>query len=267
MQLTCRCSYLLATALVLAPGVLLEAPVAAQQAKDFQWRGTVLQGSAVEIKGVNGDVIAQPATGADVEVTAVKRGRRSDPESVRIEVVPHGDGVTICAVYPDADGRPNECKPGNEGRMNVRDNDVNVIFTVKVPSGVRFLGRTVNGDVTATSVSGPVSLRTVNGSAEFSTAAYGDASTVNGSIRASIGSATWSGDLEFSTVNGSVTLDLPPDVQSDVRATTVNGDIQTDFQLTITGRINPRRLNGTIGAGGRSLSIETVNGGVKLRRR
>jgi hypothetical protein len=267
MHLTLRASCVLATVLFLGTVALVGAPMSAQQARDFQWRGTVLQGNAIEIKGVNGDVAAQLATGADVEVTAVKMGRKSDPESVRIEVVQHGDGVTICAVYPDTDGRPNECKPGNEGRMNVRDNDVNVTFTVKVPSGVRFVGRTVNGDVTANALSGPVSLRTVNGSAEFSTSAFGDASTVNGSIRGSLGSGTWSGDLEFNTVNGSVTLDLPADVQSDVRATTVNGDIQTDFPLTITGRVNPRRLTGTIGAGGRSLSIETVNGGVKLRRR
>jgi hypothetical protein len=278
MQLSHRAGYLLASAAVVVGSVgfvnpsepLAAAPesrVAAQRAADFQWRGTVLQGSAIEIKGVNGEVAAQAAAGADVEVTAVKKGRRSDPESVRIEVVQHGDGVTICAVYPDADGRANECKPGDEGRMNVRDNDVNVSFTVKVPKGVRFVGRSVNGDVTATSLNGPVVLRTVNGSAEFSTTSYGEASTVNGGIRGSIGSAAWSGDLEFSTVNGSVSLDLPADVQTDVRATTVNGEIETDFSLTVTGRISRRRVNGTIGSGGRSLTIETVNGGVKLRRR
>jgi len=245
-----------------------EPRVAAQRtAADFQWRGTVLQGGAVEIKGVNGDVNAQAGTGTEVEVTAVKKGRRSDPESVRIEVVQHGDGVTICAMYPDVDGRPNECRPGEGGRMNTRDNDVTVTFTVRVPTGVRFIGKSVNGDVTAKSLTGPVSLETVNGSAEFSTSSYGDASTVNGSIRGSMERADWTGQLEFATVNGSVTLDLPAEVHSDLRATTVNGDITTDFPLTVTGRINRRSLNGTIGNGGRSINIETVNGSVKLHRR
>lgn len=241
--------------------------VAQRTAADFQWRGTVLQGGAVEIKGVNGDVNAQAGTGTEVEVTAVKKGRRSDPESVRIEVVQHGDGVTICAVYPDVDGRPNECRPGEGGRMSTRDNDVTVTFNVRVPPGVRFIGKSVNGDVTARSLTGPVSLETVNGSAEFSTSSYGDATTVNGSIRGSMERADWTGQLEFATVNGSVTLDLPADVHSDLRATTVNGDITTDFPLTVTGRINRRSLNGTIGNGGRSLNIETVNGSVKLHRR
>jgi hypothetical protein len=242
--------------------------VSAQRpATDFQWRGVVLQGSAVEIKGVNGDVTAGPAAGNEVEVTAVRKGRRSNPEDVRIEVVQHGDGVTICAVYPDVNGRANECRPGSEGRMNVRDNDVSVQFTVRVPAGVRFVGRTVNGDVEADGMTGPVDLRTVNGSANFSTSSYGEASTVNGSIRGTMGSAAWNDDLGFKTVNGSITLHLPPDTGADVRATTVNGDISTDFPMSVTGRVNPRRLSGTIGSGGRSLELDTVNGSITLRRR
>src|SRR4051812_21526244 len=67
---------------------------------DFQWQGRIAQGSAIEIKGVNGNVRAEAATGDQVEVVATKRARRSDPESVRIQVVEHGGGVTICAVYP-----------------------------------------------------------------------------------------------------------------------------------------------------------------------
>jgi hypothetical protein len=255
-------------AVVLAIGLLLPAAASARQAaSDFQWRGPVLQGSAIEIKGVNGAINAGPANGADVEVTAVKRGRRSNPEDVRIEVVQHGDGVTICAVYPDAGGQPNECRPGNEGRMNTRNNDVSVDFTVRVPAGVRFVGRTVNGDVEASDLGAPVEIRTVDGSATFSTSAYGSASTVNGSIRGAIGSASWSDRVQLETVNGSITLALPADTNTDVHASTTNGDITTDLPMTVTGRVSRRQLNGTIGAGGRSLALETVNGSVTLRRR
>jgi putative adhesin len=251
-------------ALVLA---LAPATAWAQRAAPFDWHGTVLQGGTVEIKGVNGDIKAEAAGGAEVEVHAVRTGRRNNPEEVQIEVVPHGDGVTICAVYPSSDGRPNECRAGEGGRMNVRDNDVSVAFTVRVPAGVRFAGRTVNGEIEATSLSGAVSLTTVNGSIAFSTASYGDATTVNGSITGTLGSSAWSGELNFTTVNGSITLDLPGDISTDLRANTVNGDITTDFPVTVSGRINRRTLNGTIGSGGRSLELQTVNGSVKLRRR
>ena len=151
--------------------------------------------------------------------------------------------------------------------MNTQNNDVRVKFTVRVPQGVRFIGRTVNGDIEAASLTGPVSIKTVNGSASFSTSSYGDAATVNGSVKATLGSSDWTEELDFSTVNGSITIDLPADTSADVRASTVNGDISTDFPLTVTGRFTPRRLSGTIGAGGRALSLETVNGSVQLRRR
>ena len=185
---------------------------------------------------------------------------------MRLEIVQHGEGVTICAMYPSPDSRPNECAPGNGGRMNVRDNDVTVDFTVRIPAGIRFSGRTVNGDVTAEGLSAPVSIRTVNGDAEFSTSSYGDAQTVNGSIRGHFGSTGWTETVSFKTVNGSVTVALPADASADVKVTTVNGSISTAFPINVNGKIDPRRLNGTIGSGGRSLEIETVNGSVTLRK-
>jgi hypothetical protein len=239
-----------------------------RSADDFQWRGTVQPGGMIEVKGVNGDVTAMTGSGPDVEVTAQRRARRNNPEEVRLEVVEHAGGVTICAVYPSKDAsRPNECRPGTEGRMNVQNNDVSVRFVVRVPAGVRFAGRTVNGDVDAQELHGPVTIATVNGSTTFSTSSYGEASTVNGSIRGVMGTAAWNDDLTFHTVNGSITLDLPPDLAAEVRATTVNGEISTDFPMTVTGRISRRQITGTIGAGGRKLDLETVNGSVRLRRR
>jgi len=46
----------------------------------------------------------------------------------------------------------------------------------------------------------------------------------------------------------------------------VNGSIETDFPLTVTGRLGPRRVTGTIGNGGRRLALETVNGSIRLRK-
>jgi hypothetical protein len=252
---------------VITAALLAAASGAYAQSNEFRWHGVIAAGSSIEIKGVNGGIRAEAATGNEVEVVAEKRARRDNPESVRIDVVPHGDGVTICAVYPSRDpSRPNECLPGREGRMNVQNNDVNVNFTVRVPSGVRLIGRTVNGDVETTRLDGPIALSTVNGSVNFSTSASGRATTVNGTIRGELGRADWNETLEFSTVNGSISLTLPADLSTDVKAQTVNGDISTDFPLTVTGRISRRRLEGTIGNGGRSLSLETVNGGITLKR-
>lgn len=250
-----------------AAAALLALSTVPAGAQDFSWHGSIPQGQSIEIKGVNGDIRADAAGGNDVEVTAEKHARRDDPASVQIKVVPHAGGVTICAVYPSRDGaRPNECQPGDGGRMNVQNNDVTVHFTVRVPAGVAFVGKTVNGQVDATHLNGDVTLSTVNGSATFSTTGSGSARTVNGSIRGEMGRADWSDRLEMSTVNGGITLTLPASLNTDVRATTVNGDIDTDFPMTITGKVSRRRVEGTIGGGGRVLSLETVNGSITLKR-
>ena len=61
------------------------APAAAQQ-DTFNWHGRIPAGQAIEIKGVNGYIHATAATGDEVQVTADKHGRRSDPKDVKIQV-------------------------------------------------------------------------------------------------------------------------------------------------------------------------------------
>lgn len=242
------------------------AVVRGQQAQPFQWRGQVTAGHSVEIKGINGSISAQPASGDSVEVEARKTGRKSDPASVRIEVVEHAGGVTLCAVYPSGDGPPNECKPGKGGRMSARDNDVKVDFDVRVPSGVALAARTVNGSIEARAIEGNVSAHTVNGSIKVKARGTVDAVTVNGSIDADLGDASWDGTLEFQTVNGSIDVGLPADANARVVAQTVNGDLHSDFPVTVQGRFGPKKFEGTIGSGGRDLRLETVNGRISLRR-
>ena len=235
-------------------------------ADDFQWHGSIGSGHSIEIKGVNGDVRAEPSGSNEVEVVAEKTANRDNPDSVRIDVVPHDGNVTICAVYPSRDSsNPNDCLPGTAGRMSTQNNDVQVRFTVRVPAGVGFVGRTVNGGVDASRLNGDLVLATVNGSVTFSTTGEARATTVNGSIKGEMGRASWSGTLEMNTVNGGITLALPQDLNSDVKITTVNGDIKTDFPVTVSGTITRRRLEGTIGAGGRLLSLSTTNGSVTLK--
>jgi uncharacterized protein (UPF0333 family) len=234
---------------------------------EFRWSGRVAAGRTIEIKGVNGNVRAEASQGNEVEVTAIKTGRRSDPKEVEIRVVEHGGGVTICAVYPNADSsRPNNCVPDEGGHMNVNNNDVDVAFNVRVPQGVRFSGQTVNGGIETGALGSDVDAKTVNGSIKVSAAGVVRAKTVNGSITASLGRADWNGLLDFKTVNGTITLDLPSGTSAQVKAETLNGDIATDFPMTILGRISRRHLNGTIGSGGRELSLKTVNGSIRLRR-
>lgn len=250
--------------MAVAAGVVLPTGAVSAQG-EFHWKGKIPAGQTIEIKGVNGDVTAVAGAG-DVEVTAVKTARRSDPAEVKIAVVPHSGGVTICAVYPSNGRDENSCEPADHGHMGSRDNDVRVDFTVRVPEGVRLVATTVNGSVEAANLASDVQATTVNGHIRVATSGYAEAETVNGSIVASLGRATWTEPLRFNTVNGGITIDLPANVSADVRARTVNGQIVTDFPLMVTGRLGPRSVNGTIGSGGRRLELTTVNGTIRLQK-
>jgi len=252
------------TAVLAAAALALSFPAAAA---DFDWKGAIARGGVLEIKGVNGSIDATAASGSEAEVTALKRARRSNPDEVEIKVVEHSGGVTICAVYPSSGARTNTCEPGEGGHMQTRDNDTNVEFTVKVPAGVRFVGRSVNGGIEATGLPGDAEAYTVNGSVRLEAAGVARGETVNGGIRASLGRADWTGELKLNTVNGGIRLELPEGTNVDVNAATVNGSISTDFPLTVTGKLNRRRLSGQIGNGGRELELNTVNGSIDIKKR
>lgn len=150
--------------------------------------------------------------------------------------------------------------------MNVSNNDVKVEFTVQVPAGVHFIGRTVNGGIETASLAGDVKAHTVNGKIRISTNGWAEGTTVNGSISAHLGTSAWPRPLEFQTVNGGIDVELPDNVNADLRASTVNGRISTDFPLMIRGKFTGRQISGAIGQGGPELSLKTVNGSIGLHR-
>jgi len=256
-----RIPYLLSVSVLLAPGL-----AAQRDRNEFNWHRALAAGKTIEIIGINGAILAEGSSGREVEVHATKRARKSDLESVTFEIVEHGNGVTICAMYPSDGRRENECLEGGKGRMNIKDNDVEVEWTIKVPAGVELAARTVNGRVEATGLSAPATARTVNGGISIETTSWADASTVNGSITARMGKADWDGSKDFNTVNGGITLYLPSSAAFEVKASNVNGGMTTDFPLTVQGRWGPHRMTGTVGGGGRQLGLNTVNGSLELRK-
>ena len=227
----------------------------------FEWSGPIDESGELEIKNVKGSVTVRAGTGDVVTVSATRRGLRNDPDEVRVEVVqPHPAGITVCAVYPDADNR---CAPGDAGRIRAERNDVSVELEVTVPDGVPLTVQTVNGAIDVTSVGGDVTARTVNGSIAVSTSGHARAKTVNGAIQATLGTADWTGETAFETVNGSITVDIPSDASTDIEVRTSNGRITSELPITVR-RSTRGRLEGTLGAGGRTLTVTTVNGAVRL---
>ena len=252
--------------LVVASEGKIDRESVAQSATDFRWSEDMAAGDLLEIKGVNGDISVSLAQGSDVVVTAESRGRKSDPSTVRIEVVEHSGGVTLCAVYPDRRGeRENYCGVGEDGRMNTRDNDVQVDFHVELPRGVDFAGRTVNGEVDARDLESDLVAVTVNGDINVSTTGFAEAETVNGSIDARMDARDLGRGAKFATVNGSITVDVADDIDADIDASWLNGGFESDLPVMLEGRMSRRSANGRLGDGGPELELSTVNGSIRIR--
>lgn len=227
----------------------------------FDWSGPIAAGQRLDVSGVNGGIVVVAGEGRELKVHAVRTGRKHDPADVRVEVNTTAKGVQVCTVYPGGRG----CDRGLPG-LNARDNDVQVDYRIVVPSGVRLELATVNGNVEVKSVDGVVKATTVNGNCTIATRSSGEATTVNGSVDARIGRLAADDRLEFSSVNGSVTVSLPANVSAGVDATTLNGSIQTDFPLQASHGFGPRSLRGTLGRGGARVKLSSVNGSIRLQR-
>jgi DUF4097 and DUF4098 domain-containing protein YvlB len=88
---------------------------------------------------------------------------------------------------------------------------------------------------------------------------------VNGSIDAVVGSADLGDGVSFSTVNGSISLDLNDAVDADVDASWLNGSFETDLPFALQGRLSRRSARGVLGDGGPRLELSTVNGSIRIR--
>lgn len=262
------CSYV---ALALVAAGALGAQEGRLERDVFTWSGRIPENRWIMIRNLNGPVHVTPATGDRVEVTGTRRTRRGDPEFVRFEVKrfgTSGQDVLVCALWGD-NSTCNEdgYRTRNNNERN-RTNDVSVEFRVRVPEGVKVAAYGVNGEVRVDGVGNEVDAGSVNGSV-FVDSRGGpvSANTVNGSVRASMGTFDLASDLRFSSVNGTVTVEFVDDINAEVDLSTVNGRFVTDFPVTISGRIDPRRLRATLGKGGPRIRLSTVNGNVELRRR
>lgn len=242
--------------------------------RDFRWDGPLASGRSVYVRNLNGSVKIERATGARLEVTAVKRWRRGDPADARMEVtrVGSGDGdVLVCAIWRDVTEECDEQGYRTRDQRRSRwdrdnDNDVSIDVTVRVPDGVKVDVSSINGGLDVSGATSLVEAHTVNGGIDArSSGGPVNASTVNGDIDVRMG-AIGSGNLDFSTTNGSINVTVPEGLNADITMRTVNGSVGSDFPMTVNGRISPRRIAATIGRGGMKIDLTTVNGSIDLRR-
>ena len=216
------------------------------------------------VRNINGSITVEPAAGEMIEITAERTFRQSTAESVQIVTAESDRGLTVCAIWP---GAGTHCGPNGQytSDAKLRGNDVAVVFTVRLPAGVKVDASTINGDVEVRGASAPIGVGTINGDVTVETTAGPvKATTVNGDAQATIRGFGEPGEVNLTTVRGDATLDLPENVDAVFEGHTVTGDISSDFPLTITGKFASHDLTGTLGKGGRRIHVTTVTGDVRV---
>lgn len=260
-------------ATLLAAGARPSAAQTAQSGDTFNWSGKIPAGGWIRIRNLNGPISVEPATGDNVEVVATKHWRRGDPNYVHFTTAkfgPHDESVVICALWGDRTQCDEDHYETHNDRGNRNNNnDVRVDFRVLVPKGVKVGVNTINGAVTVDGATSEIDAHTINGELDVATTGGPvNATNINGGVRARLGRVDSDADMEFITVNGSVSVEFASDFGGDVDLQTVNGSLNTNFEMTLSGRIDPKHLRAHIGKpGGPRIKLETVNGSVEMRRR
>jgi DUF4097 and DUF4098 domain-containing protein YvlB len=95
-----------------------------------------------------------------------------------------------------------------------------------------------------------------------------DLETTNGGIEARFDTLAGTQRVSADTVNGRITLYLPADASARLSAETINGGINAeDFDLEVdSGGFVGKDLDGTIGSGEARINLDTVNGGIRVRK-
>jgi len=206
---------------------------------------------------VNGQISATPSDGAAVDVRAERIAKASNDEAAqeflkKIEIVETqtGDRVRIETKAP----KVNWSRGGHEVR-----------YFVKVPKGLSVNFETVNGGVRLENIEGQIVASTTNGGVRGSGLKGAvKASTTNGGLE--IAMASVNANVELETTNGGIRLRLPRDAKANIEARCVNGGIRMEegwggMEETERSR---RQFRGTLNGGGPTVSVETVNGGIRI---
>jgi len=148
-----------------------------------------------------------------------------------------------------------------------------VSWRVEVPRRTDLDVQTNNGGLRVAGLLGRLRLETNNGGVTLDSVG-GDvvARTNNGGARATLAGRAWdaaglpNAGLDLRSNNGGAVLRVPADYSAQVSVGTNNGGLAVDFPVTVQGRVNPRRLELTLGAGGAPVRVSTNNGGARLGR-
>jgi DUF4097 and DUF4098 domain-containing protein YvlB len=216
-------------------------------------------------------------TRVEVEVDGNPHSTRSDievhvPAGSRVSVESFASSITVAEVTGPVTAETVNGSVSVAGSVKeVSAESVNGAVEVS-GSPTRVHVGTVNGALTVRGARGELEASTVNGEVRI----VGGGPFTRAQLESVSGAISFEGalsahaDLRAQTVSGAVELLLPASVAANFTVSTFSGDIETDFGAAVyrSGRHTPQKeLTFSTGGGGAKVAIETLSGGISLRKR
>jgi hypothetical protein len=156
------------------------------------------------------------------------------------------------------------------GPENVNNRWYSVSYEVFVPRNADLSLKTHNGGISIADVRGNIQFDALNGGVNLNNLA-GDVegTTKNGGLNITLAGNRWDGvKLDARTTNGGVNVSMPTSYNAHFETATVNGHLNANFDMTVHGNLSEvsRKMSTDIGAGGPTIHVETINGGVNVKR-
>jgi len=129
--------------------------------------------------------------------------------------------------------------------------------------------KAVSGNIDVTGIKGSVDVKAVSGDIKLLDVADAQtvgAESVSGNITY-VGAIKAGGRYEIKTHSGDVRVTIPAGSSFDLEANTFSGDIASDFEITVSGKMSPKEIHGTVGKGGATIILKTFSGNVDLKKK
>jgi DUF4097 and DUF4098 domain-containing protein YvlB len=224
----------------------------------FSQQGAFSPTGKVTLQSINGHIEIETWDKNEISISGEKFAR-TEEEMKRIE-------LTIERSESRTDIKVNLPKrTGGAGNKSIRGG---VRFILKVPATATLERiNSVNSSIEIDGARGEVNVETVNGQIRAQDLA-GDArlKTVNGQVLAHFSDVRAEQKLTFDTVNGTIAIEVPEDAGFQLQTKVVNGHIDCDFPVEMKGRVSGKRISGKIGDGRATLSAESVNGRISIKK-
>ena len=145
-----------------------------------------------------------------------------------------------------------------------------VSYEIFVPRNADLALKAHNGGISISDVRGNIQFDTMNGGVSLNRLAGNvEGKTMNGGVNVVLAGNRWDGTkLDARTTNGGVNITMPENYSAHFESSTVNGRINLGLPANARDREGEaqRKISTELGSGGPTIHVETMNGGVSIKR-